>query len=62
MYALSRERICPGKKSQGAEFPAARERLFRRERATFLLRASCVRALSLTNKYRTFENISRNLK
>ena len=50
------------KMSQGAEFPATRERLFRRERAPFLLRAPCVRALILTNKYGIFGNFSNNLK
>ena len=48
--------------SQRAGFPAARERLFRRERAPFLLRAPCVRALILTNKYGIFGNFYNNLK
>ena len=50
------------KMSQGAGFPAARERLFRRERAPVLLRAPCVDALILTNKYGIFENFCHNLK
>ena len=48
--------------SQNAGFPAARERLFRREPAPFLLRAPCVRALILTNKYGIFKNFCNNLK
>ena len=48
--------------TQGAGFPAARERLFRRDLAPFLLRAPCVRALILTNKYGIFEKFSHNLK
>ena len=50
------------KTSQDAGFPAARERLFRRERAPFLLRAQCVRALILINKYGIFGNFSHYLK
>ena len=48
--------------SQRAGFPAARERLFRRERAPFLRRAPCVRTLIQTNKYGIFGNFSNNLK
>ena len=48
------------KMSQGAVFPVARERLFRRERARFLRRAPCVRELILTNKYGIFGNFSHN--
>ena len=48
--------------SQRAGFLAARERLFRRERAPFLLRAPCVRALILTNKYGIFKHFCHILK
>ena len=50
------------KMSQGYVFTAARERLFHRERAPFLLRAPCVRALIMTNKYEIFKHFCQNLK
>ena len=61
MHYLVNEFFC-AEMSQGGGFPAARERLFRRELAPFLLRAPCVRALILTNKYGIFGNFSHNLK
>ena len=48
--------------SQRAEFPAARELLFRRERAPFQRCAPCVRALILTNKYGIFPIIRTKTK